>query len=371
MLVMLVLAIAFVLAIGYWKYALVRKAMAQGAQFAPPPTVVTTVVVSSQTWQPVIKAVGSLKAVNGVTVSTDLAGIVSEIAFESGKMVRKGDVLVKLDTQQEDAQLRSAEARLGLAKSDLERKRDLIAKKAIAEADWDTAASQVAQMQASVEEMRALVARKRLTAPFDGLLGIRQVSLGQYVNPGAAIAPLQSLDPIFVEFTVPQQNLTALAIGKKLRLTVSGLAGGVFEGEITAVDSIVDPNTRNIMVQGTVKNPDHKLRPGMFSEIEVLLPESSGVLAIPSSAISYAPYGDSVYVVRDGTGPDGKPAKIVTQQIVQLGPRRGDQVSVVKGLKDGDEVVSSGVFRLRPGAPVRVDNSVQPGNEPHPSPANS
>ena len=371
MLIMLVLAATFIAVVGFWKYTIVRKGMAEGAKFGPPPAAVTTVTVKPQTWQPVLRAVGSLKAVNGVTVSTDLAGIVSDIAFESGKPVKMGDLLVKLDTQQEEAQLRSAEARLGLAKTDLERKRDLIAKKAIAQSDWDTAESQVAQMKASVEEMKALVARKRLTAPFDGLVGIRQISKGQYVNPGAVIVALQSLDPIFVEFSLPQQHFASIATGRKVRLAVNGLDAGKFEGEITAIDSLVDPNTRNILVQATVKNAEHLLRPGMFADIEVLLPESSGVLAIPSSAIAYAPYGDSVFVVREKKGPDGKPSKIVEQQIVQLGPTRGDQVSVSSGLKDGDEVVSAGVFKLRPGAPVRVDNSVQPGNEAKPNPPNS
>ncbi len=371
MLQMLTLAFMVIAIIGYWKYAQVRKAMAAGGKFAPPPTVVTTVVVKAQAWQPVLSAVGSLKAVHGVTVSTDLAGIVSQIAFESGTEVKKGDLLVKLDTQQEEAQLRSAEVRLNFAKTDFERKRDLITKKAISESDLDTAQSQLMQMQASVEEMKALVARKRLTAPFDGLVGIRQISLGQFVNPGAAIVPLQSLDPIFIEFSVPQQNFSALATGKKLVIAVNGLAEGKFEGEITAVDSLVDPNTRNILIQGTVKNTEHKLRPGMFADVEVLLPESTGVLAIPSSSISYAPYGDSVYVVREKNGPDGSAMKFAEQQTVQIGAKRGDQVSIVSGLKDGDEVVSSGVFKLRTGAPVKVDNSLQPGNEAHPNPPNS
>ena len=371
MLSMLVLMVVFIAGIAFWKYKVVLKGMAEGKKFTPPPAAVTTVTVKPQEWQPVLSAVGSLKAVHGVTVSTDLAGIVSDIAFESGTAVKKGDLLVKLDMQQEEAQVRLSEARLSLARTDLERKRDLIAKKAIAQSDWDTAESQLAQMQASVEEMKALVGRKRLTAPFDGLVGIRQISLGQYVNPGAAIVALQSLDPIFVEFSLPQQQFNAIAVGKKLRLGVNGLLGGKFEGEITAIDSLVDPNTRNILVQGTVKNPEHKLRPGMFADVEVLLPESEGVLAIPTSSISYAPYGDSVFVVRDTKGPDGKPAKSVESQVVQLGPKRGDQVSVISGLKDGDEVITSGVFKLRPGAPVRVDNSVKPGNELNPMPANT
>lgn len=371
MTLMLVLVAVFVIAVALLKYSAIRKGMAMGAKFAPPPTAVTTVKVKAQTWQPVLSAVGSLKAVQGVTVTTDLAGIVSEIAFESGKAVKKGDLLVKLDTQQEDAQVRSAEAKLTLAKSDIERKRDLIVKKAIAESDLDTAQSQLTQAQAAVAEMKAVVSRKRLTAPFDGLVGIRQVDLGQYLNPGAAIAPLQSLDPIYVEFAMPQQHFEMLAVGKKLRVGVTGLAGERFDAEITAIDSQVDVNTRNVMVQGTVRNPDHKLRPGMFADVEVLLPDKEGVLAIPTSSIAYAPYGDSVYVVREKTGADGKTAKEVEQRFVTLGPKRGDQVSVVKGLKDGDEVVSAGVFRLRPGAAVQVDNSVQPGNELQPKPADT
>jgi membrane fusion protein (multidrug efflux system) len=319
----------------------------------------------------VLSAVGSLRAVNGVTVSTDMAGIVSEIAFESGAPVKKGDLLVKLDTQQEEAQVRSAEAKLGLAKTDLERKRDLISKKAIAPSEWDAAQSQVNQMEADVEEMKALVARKRLAAPFDGLIGIRQVNVGQYLQPGAPIAPLQSMDPIYVEFALPQQHWETISVGKRVRLGASGLAGERFEGAITAIDSRVDESTRNVMVQATVKNPDHKLRPGMFVDVEVLLPEKDGVLAIPSSSIAYAPYGDSIYVVKEGPGPDGKPVKSVQQQFVKLGPTRGDQVSILSGVKEGDEIVSSGVFKLRPGAPVQVNNSVGPGNELNPKPADT
>ena len=372
------LLVLFLIAGGvwYWKDTQTR-ANAMGSKFAPPPTTVTTVVVKAEKWQPVLNAVGSLKAVNSVTVSPDIAGIVEQIAFDSGTPVKKGDLLVKLDSQQEEAQLRSAEARLRFANADVERKRELVAKKAIADSDWDTAQSQLLQAQAAVEDMKALVARKRLTAPFDGMLGVRMVSLGQYINPGAAIVPLQSLDPIFVEFAVPQQSLVSIAVGKKLRLAVSGVEGK-FEGEITAIDSMVDPTSRNILIQGTVKNAEHKLRHGMFADVEVLLPETEGVLAIPSSSIAYAPYGDSIYVLRDKTvdgkpvkEADGKAAKVAEQVFVRLGPKRGDQVAVLSGLKDGDEVVSSGVFKLRPGAPVRVDNSVQPGNDPRPKPANT
>jgi membrane fusion protein (multidrug efflux system) len=368
---MLAAMLLIIAGIAFMKYRTIQAGIAMGAKFAPPPTTVTTVVVKGEQWEPVLSAVGSLRAVNGVTVSTDLAGIVSEIAFESGKEVKKGDLLLTLDTDQEQAQLRASEAKLTLAKSELERKRDLVVKKAISPSDFDQAQSQLSQMQAEVEQMKALVARKRITAPFDGVLGIRQVDVGQYLNPGAMIVPLQSLDPIYVEFALPQQHLDKVEVGKRVRLRASGVDGVSFDGEVTAINSLVNENTRNFTVQGTVKNSDRKLRPGMFVDVDFILPVQEGVLAIPSSAIAYAPYGDSVYVVRDGKGPDGKPLKEVQQQFVKLGPKRGDQVSVLTGLKEGDEVVSSGVFKLRPAAPVKVNNEIQPGNDPNPKPADT
>lgn len=368
---MLVLVAIFVTGLVFWTMNKIAKGKAMGAKFAPPPAAVTTVVVKAQTWQPVLSSVGTMKAVNGVVLSTDLAGIVAEIAFESGAAVKKGDLIVKLDTQQEDAQVRSAQAKLALAKTDLVRKRDLIAKKAIAESEFDSAESQVLQMDAAVEEMKALVARKKIVAPFDGLVGIRQVNLGQYLQPGAPIAPIESLDPIYVEFSVPQQNFDLIQVGKKLRLSASGISGRQFEGEITAIDSRVDETSRNVTVQGTVKNPDRALRPGMFVNVEVLLPQKEGVLAIPTSSISYAPYGDSVYIVTDVQNPDGSAGKQVVQKFVKLGPKRGDQVSIESGLKDGEEIVSSGVFKLRPNAPVQVNNSVQPSNSLNPKPADT
>jgi len=371
MLLMLSLVALVIAGLVLWTLRNIEKGKAMGAKFAPPPAGVPTVVVKAQTWQPVLSAVGSLKAVNGVMLSTDLAGIVAEIAFVSGAPVKKGDVLVTLDTQQEDAQLRSADARLALAKTDLERKRDLVAKRAIAQSEWDAAESQLLQMQAAVSEMQALVARKRLAAPFDGLAGIRQVNVGQYLQPGAPIVPIESLDPIYVEFALPQQHFETLKVGKKLRLGATGISGRTFEGEITAIDSRIDEKTRNITVQGTVKNADHALRPGMFVSVEVLLPEQTGVLAVPASAVAYATFGDSVFVVKDQPGPDGKPGKQVRQTTVKLGSRRGDQVAILSGLAEGDEVVSAAVFKLRDQAPVNVDNSVQPGNSLTPKPADT
>jgi len=370
MLIMLGVVGIFILAIGGWKVSQIRTAIAQAKAFAPPPTAVTTAVAKRERWQPVLSAVGSLRAINGVTVSTDLAGIISEIAFQSGSAVKKGDLLVKLDTKQEEAQLRAAQAHLDWAKVSLDRQRSLVTDGAVSRSDYDSAENEFQQATAAVDDARALIARKTITAPFDGLVGIRQIDLGQYLNVGAPIVSLQSIDPIYVEFALPQQDLDRIATGKKIRLKAAGVTGEQFEGVITAINSLVDESTRNITVQGTVGNTDHKLRPGMFVNVDVLLPEQE-VLSIPASSISYAPYGDSVFVVKDKPGPDGKPVKEVQQQFVKLGPSRGDLVSVLSGVAEGDEVVSSGAFKLRSGIPVQVNNSVQPGDNPNPNPPNT
>ncbi len=360
---MLVLVFVFILAIAFWKYTLIRAGMAMGAKFAPPPPAVTVIVAKTQDWQPVLSAIGSLKAVNGVTVSTDLAGIVSEITFESGATVKKGDLLLKLDTRQEEAQLSSSEARLDLAKANLDRQAGLLAKKAVAQTDYDSANSEFRQAAAAVEQARALIARKTILAPFDGLLGIRQADLGQYLNVGSPIVALQSLDPIYVRFAQPQQHLDKVPAGRQLLLSASGVAGEQFGGKISAIDSMVDESTRNILIQGTVANPDGKLRPGMFVNVEVLLPKTSGVVAIPATSINYSPDGDSVFVVVDGKLPDGSAGKVVEARNVKLGPSRGDQVSIVSGVKVGDQIVTSGLFKLQNAMPVQISNGVQPGNE--------
>jgi len=367
---MLAALLLLVAALAGYKVLQVRALIAKYAKMGPAPSAVTSIVVKAQTWQPVLSAVGSMRAVNGVLVSTDLAGIVSQIAFESGREVKQGDLLVKLDTRQEEAQLHSAQARRELARISLERQRDLIAKKAVAQSDYDAAESEFRQADAAVEEARAMIARKTIVAPFDGLAGIRQVDLGQYLNVGATIAPLQSLDPIYVEFSIPQQNFDQVAPGKKVRVRADGIEGREFEGVITAIDSKVEEATRNVTIQATVRNPDHKLRPGMYVSVEVLLPEQAGVVAIPASSINYAPYGDSVFIVKDATeaGPDGKKGKEVVQQFVKLGAGRGDQVVVLSGVKPGDEVVTSGVFKLRSHAAVLINNSVQPGDDLNPNP---
>lgn len=368
MLVMLGLVVLFGTGIALVFLHNFHAKMAAYAKMTPPPAAVTTLTAKPQTWQPMLNAVGSLKAVNGVLVSTDLAGIVSEIAFESGKPVQKGALLVRLDTKQEEAQLAAAQARLDLAQVSLNRKKDLLDKKAASQADYDAAAAEARQAAAAADEIRALIARKTITAPFDGIAGIRQINVGQYLNAGVSIVPLESSDPIYVEFSIPQQSLGEIALQKKIHLTATGLTNKTFDGEITAIDSRVDESNRNIQIEATVRNPEGRLRSGMFVNVEVLLPETSGVLAVPASAVSYTPYGDSVYLVKEGKSKDGKPERQAVQQFVKLGPTRGDQVSVLKGIHEGDEVITSGAFKLRPNIPVQVNNSVQPDNKEHPQP---
>jgi membrane fusion protein (multidrug efflux system) len=304
-------------------------------------------------------------------VSTDLAGIVSELAFDSGKAVNKGDLLVQLNAEQEKAQLAAAEARRDLAKLDAKRKRELQAQNAAPVSERDAAEAELRRAEAACTEVEAVLSRKRITAPFDGILGIRQVSLGQFLTPGAPIATMHSLDPIQVQFNLPQQQISSASPGRALRVLSEDRPDLARTGTITALDSQVNESSRSITVEGTLPNTDKALRPGMFVNVEIPLPAEEGAIVVPASAISYAPYGDSVFVVKEGTSPDGKPAKVVSQQFVKLGQNRGDQIRILSGLSPGDEVVTSGVFKLRPGAEVQINNSVQPSSEAAPKPPNS
>ena len=371
MLLMLLCVALAIAGIGYAKFKQIQAAIAMGKSFAPPPAAVTTQVLKAQAWEPSIKVIGTLKAVQGVNVSADLAGIVSEIAFESGKNVSKGQLLVQLNAEQEKAQLSAAEARRDLAKLDAKRKRELQAQNAAPASERDAADAELRRAEAACAEVEALLARKRVTAPFDGVLGIRQVSLGQYLNPGAPIATMHSLDPIQVQFNLPQQQLASALPGRALRILSEDRPEIARAGTVTALDSQVNETSRAIAVEGTLPNADKILRPGMFVNVEIPLPVEQGVIVVPASAVSYAPYGDSVFVVKEGTNPEGKPTKIATQVFVKLGQNRGDQIRILSGLAADDEVVTSGVFKLRPGAEVQINNSVQPASEAAPKPPNS
>ena len=367
MIITLAAVAAFLTAIGFIKFRQIQTAIAQASSFQPPPEAVTTVVTRQERWASTLSAIGTTAAVHGVTVSADLPGVVEAISFDSGRAVQAGDVLVRLDTRQEQAQLAAAEAQRALARLNLDRARGLREEGIISQADYDRANSENDQAQARVGEIRATIARKTIRAPFAGILGIRQVNLGQYLTGGAAIVPLQSLDPIYVNFSVPQQEVGQLRSGVVVRVSAEGIARP-FEGRITAVDSIVDEATRNVQAQATLPNREGRLRPGMFVQAEVLVGTSSAVVALPTSALAYAPYGDSVFVVGDVKGPKGETFRGVRQQFVKLGGERGDQVAVVSGLQAGEEVVTSGVFKLRNGAAVHINNDVRPANNPAPKP---
>jgi membrane fusion protein (multidrug efflux system) len=350
------------------KYNQIQTAIAENASFTPPPEAVTTIVAAQDEWQTTLGAIGTVTAVQGVVVSADLPGLVAAIEFDSGRRVRANDVLVRLDTRQEEAQLAAAEAQQRLARLNFERMKVLQAEKVTAQADYDQVEAEAMQAEARVNEIRAMIERKTIRAPFSGILGIRQVNLGQYVNAGQAIVPLQSLDPVYVDFAVPQQELRDVQVGAEVEIAVEGVPGVSAKGTITAINSVVDQSTRNVNVQATFPNSDGQLRPGMFVEAKVIVGESRAVIALPASAIAYTPYGDFVFVVEDMQGPDGKTYRGVRQQFVKLGSSRGDQVAVVDGVKIGEEVATSGVFKLRSGAAVLVSNEIQPANDPTPDP---
>jgi membrane fusion protein, multidrug efflux system len=371
MVVMLAVLVAIVAGLGFAKYRQVEAAIAQGANFQLPATAVTTVVAQRETWPSNLSVIGTVAAIQGVTVSADLPGTIDKIHFESGQWIHEGDVLVELDTRQEHAQLASLEAQRDLAKVNYDRAQQLVGAGVISRSEYDSASAQQKATEAQVGDIRAAIARKTIRAPFSGLLGIRQVSLGQYLAAGQAIVSLQSLSPIYVNFGVPQQDTPKVVPGHVLRITDSDLPGVGFSGRITALDSVISEQTRNIQVQATVTNKDNKLRPGMFVQVEMPLGSPRQVVPLPASAINYAPYGDSVFIVTDMKDPKGNSYRGVRQQIVKIEGSRGDQVAIVSGLNPGDEVVSSGVFRLRNGAPIQVNNTVKPDNSSAPKPEDS
>jgi membrane fusion protein (multidrug efflux system) len=371
MVLMLSVTAVVLAGLGFIKFKQVQTAIAQASSFQPPPEAVTTIVAAEEEWPATLTAIGTTAAVQGVTVSADLPGLVDRISFESGRSVREGDILLVLDTRQEQAQLAAAEAQRDLARVNFERMQGLVEDGAISRADYDRAAAEAKGTEARVGEIRATIERKTIRAPFSGILGIRQVNLGQYLSAGDPIVPLQSLHPIYVNFGVPQQETARVRLGRTLRVTTDDLTGVEFTGRVTAIDSVVNEATRNVQVQATIPNPDGRLRPGMFVQTAVVTGTNRSVIALPASAVSYAPFGDSVFVVSDVKGPDGQTYRGVRQQFVKLEGTRGDQVAVVSGVSAGDEVVTSGVFKLRNGAAVLVNNTVQPTNNPAPRPKDS
>ena len=346
----------------------IRAMIEQGKKAVPPTDTVTTTAARAESWETSLSAVGSLTAVQGVTVAAELSAKVVEIAFEPGGRVKQGDLLIRQDTSVEEAQLPGAEAQVKLTQSVLARDAEMLTEKIISQADYDAADAGLQQAMAQAGTLRATIAKKAIHAPFGGRLGIRQVNLGQILREGDPIVTLQSLDPIYVNFSLPQQELSRLRVGLPVRVASDAFPGLAIDGRITTVNPLVDAETRNIQLQATVKNPEEKLRPGMFVNAAVGLPVRKKVVAIPATSVLYAPFGDSVFVVLDDKA--GKGGKVLRQQFVRLGDRRGDFVAVTDGLKEGETIVSTGVFKLRNGQPVVVDNRLAPEFRLNPKPKN-
>ena len=345
---------------------------AAGAAFDPPPETVTAQAATEETWENVLTANGSVAPVQGVMVGAEVPGKVVSINFESGANVTVGDLLVQLDVSTESAQLRAAESVADLAKINLGRARELREKGTNASSDLDAAEAQAKQAAAAADNLRAVIAKKSIRAPFTGRLGIRLVQLGQILRDGESIVTRQTVDPIYTNFALPQQFLASLKVGENVRLTTDASPGETFPGKITAIAPEIDAVTRNVRIQATFANPAAKLRSGMFGSVAVLLPPTGSSLVIPSTAILHAPYGDSVFVITEGkNAKTGAPEKTIRQQFIRVGTARGDFATVVAGLKPGEWVVTTGVFKLRPGMSVIVDNALAPKAELAPKPANS
>jgi membrane fusion protein (multidrug efflux system) len=371
MILMLVVTVVVLTTLGFVKFKQVQTAVQAAAGFTPPPEAVTSVVAKQEQWPASMSVIGSMEAVHGVMVSADLPGTVAKINFESGHPVREGEVLVELDTRQERAQLAALEAQRDLAKINFARNQKLVDQGVISRLEYDQTLASQKQTEANVGEIRATIERKTIRAPFSGILGIRKANIGQYLAAGNPIVQLQSLNPIYADFGVPQQSGSQVKVGGNVTVTAQDLVGKQFIGRVTALDSVIDEATRNVQVQATLANPQGKLKPGMYVQVEMRYGKARDAITLPASAISYAPYGDSVFIITDLKDPKGNSYRGVRQQFVKIDGSRGDQVAVVSGVKPGDEVVSSGVFKLRNGAAVTINNKVQPENNPAPKPQDS
>lgn len=335
-----------------------------------PPATISSAVASSAEWTDRLDAVGTIVAVNGAQVTTEAAGVVDSIRFESGQEVKAGTVLLTLDTRTDIAELKALSAQAELARNELARFERLYGLESISKAELDRRQSEYDQAAARAAAQQARIAQKTIRAPFSGELGIRQVNLGQFVAPGNPIVSLQSLDPVYVNFSLPEQNLARLREGLVARLSVDAYPGEIFEGRISAIEPEVDTATRNVRIQATVPNPQRKLRPGMFSRLSLDFANSRTVILVPRTAISFAPFGNSVYVVTE-TGEGEQKSRVVKRRFVKTGEIRGDLVEVTEGLKAGEEIASSGLLKLQNDTRVTINNSVQPSAEEAPTPPNS
>jgi membrane fusion protein, multidrug efflux system len=369
MLIMLV-AVAVVLGGVFGFIAFKGKMMRQflSGQGMPPQTVATA-EVGYQDWQPELKAVGTLKAVRGTEISAEIAGVVTDIHFKQGEEVSAGTPLVQLRADDDSAKLQSLKAVSDLARITLNRDRQQLAAKAVSQQTVDVDAAALARAEADVAQQQALLNKKQIRAPFAGRLGLRRVDLGQYLEPGSVIATLQALDPIYLDFLLPQQELGTIRIGQPVTAAIDGYPGERFGGEISVINPKVEEGSRNVAVRATLKNPSRRLLPGMFASLRIDVGQARRQLTLPRTAVSFNPYGAIVYVVeRQGEDVQGKPKMVARQSFVDVGESRGDQVAVTRGLKEGETVVTAGQIKLRNGTPLVVDNSIQPSAEPNPEP---
>ncbi|HJR10399.1 MAG TPA: efflux RND transporter periplasmic adaptor subunit [Rhodanobacteraceae bacterium] len=391
--VIVVVAILFGLLIGFntFKSIMIGKFM---KSMGNPPQTVSSMTAEYQDWQPHVDAVGNVRAVHGADLAFDVAGLVENVDVKSGADVRKGQVLIKLVDDQDRATLASLQAAAQLAALTAERAKKQLAVQAISKAEYDTDMANLKSAQANAASQQALVNKKTLRAPFVGRVGIITANAGQYISAGTAVATLQQLDPVYVDFTVPQSSLNQLQVGGKVEVTADAFKDKTFTGNVSATDPKIDLSTRNVGVEATVANPDKLLVPGMFTKVAVDSGATQRYLTLPQTAISYAPYGDTVFVVHEGAPPTGDaegqpvkakssadanasnrtsksgkdPSHYVQQVVVTLGPTRGDQVAIESGIKQGDVVVTSGQLKLKNGTPVDINNKVQPAFSPNPQP---
>jgi membrane fusion protein (multidrug efflux system) len=350
----------------------IRHMMEVGSKRVQSPETISTAPVQQQSWESVLSAVASLDAVQGVTVAAEQPGKVVAISFTPGDFVEKGSPLAQLDTSAEEAQLRAMESSRNLARTNLRRLAELADKGLVSQAEFDNAKAGFQEAEAQTENIQAIIQKKNIKAPFSGRLGIRQINLGQFLKEGQEIVSLQVLDPIFVNFMLPQQELSRITSGMVVRINGDGIDKEQISGKITAIAPQVDPQTRNIPIQATVANKNEILRPGMFVNASIVLPEQEKVFTIPGTAVLYAPYSDSVFVVEEKKDEkSGKDIKVLRQQFVRIGEKRGDFVSILSGLQGGETVASIGVFKLRNGQDVVIDNSQAPAFELKPKPENN
>ncbi len=378
MLVLVGLLIGGVVGFNFFKGYMMQKYMASSPV---PPATVSTMKADYQQWQPQLTAVGTMRAVRGVDVTSEVAGLVRSVEFKSGDEVKAGQVLAQLNAESDIAQMRALEAAADLAATVYERDKAQLAAEVISKAQVDNDAADLKSKRAQVAQQAATVQKKTIRAPFSGKLGISTVNPGQYLNPGDKLVTLQTIDPIYVDFFLPQQQLPQVAIGQQVTLTTDAYKDVSFSGKINAINPKVDPSTRNVQIEATVPNSKRQLLPGMFASVKVNSGAEQRFLTLPQTAITYNPYGDTVFVVKkseqkdakkdekkDAKKDDGKPSLVAQQVFVTTGPTRGDQVAILKGIEPGAEVVTSGQVKLKNGTPLVINNAVQPANSPNPKP---